>query len=144
VANYQDIEISEIDFISEPDRYKLDDFQVYQNAREFRKRVYVIVNQLPEKEKYQLTSQMRDAIISITNNIAEAHGRWHYKESIQFCRIARGSTEEVIDDLHICIDEHYYDVDECTHLKESGYELVKKINGYIAYLNKQRNQYKKP
>jgi len=143
VANYQDIEISEIDFISEPDRYKLDDFQVYQNAREFRKRVYVNVNQLPEKEKYQLTSQMRDAIISITNNIAEAHGRWHYKESIQFCRIARGSTEEVIDDLNICIDEHYYDVDECTHLKKSGYELVKKINGYIAYLNKQRNQYKK-
>lgn len=33
---------------------------------------------------------MRDAIISVTNNIAEAHGRWYYKESIQFCRIARG------------------------------------------------------
>lgn len=56
----------------------------------FRKRVYHIINQLPEGEKYNLTSQMRDAIISVTNNIAEAHGRWHYKESIQFCRIARG------------------------------------------------------
>lgn len=142
MADYQDIEISEIDFISEPDRYMLDDFQVYQNAREFRKKVYVIVNQLPEKEKYQLTSQMRDAVISITNNIAEAHGRWHYKESIQFCRIARGSTEEIIDDLNICIDENYYNTDQCKHLKESGYELVRKINGYISYLNKQRNQLK--
>ena len=143
MADYQDIEISKIDIISEPDRYRLDDFEVYQHAREFRKRVYIIINQLPEKEKYQLTSQMRDAIISVTNNVAEAHGRWHFKESIQFCRIARGSTEEIIDDLNICIDEHYFDVDKCTHLKESGYELVKKINGYIAYLNKQRNQYNK-
>ncbi|MCH8011164.1 MAG: four helix bundle protein [Candidatus Marinimicrobia bacterium] len=101
-----------------------------------------MINQLPEGEKYNLTCQMRDAIISITNNIAEAHGRWHYKESIQFCRIARGSTEEIIDDLNICIDENYYDIEQCTHLKETGYELVKKINGYIAYLNLQRNQYK--
>lgn len=85
---------------------------------------------------------MQDAIISVTNNIAEAHGRWHYKESIQFCRIARGSTEEIIDDLNICIDENYYDIKQCTHLNETGYELVKKINSYIAYLNKQRNQYK--
>lgn len=143
MADYQDIEISKIDIISEPDRYRLDDFEVYQHAREFRKEVYIIINQLPDKEKYILISQMRDAIISVTNNIAEAHGHWHYKESIQFCRIARGSTEEIIDDLNICIDEHYYDVIECTHLKESGYELVKKINGYIAYLNKQRNRFKK-
>lgn len=142
MADYQDIKIDEIDFISEPDRFRLDDFEVYKHAREFRKRVYHIIKQLPEEEKYNLTSQIRDAIISVTNNIAEAHGRWHYKESIQFCRVDRGSTEEIIDDLNICIDEKYYDVEQCTHLKETGYELVKKINGYIAYLNKQRNQYK--
>lgn len=143
MADYKDIEVAEIDFISEPDRYRLDDFEVYKHSRVFRKRVYRIINQLPEEEKYNLTSQMRDAIISVTNNIAEAHGRWHYKESIQFCRIARGSTEEIIDDINICIDENYYDIEQCKHLKEDGYELVKKINGYIAYLNKQKIQHGK-
>ncbi len=140
MADYQDIEVAEIDFISEPDRFRLEDFEVYQLAREFRKRVYPIIKQLPEEEKYSLTNQMRDAIISVSNNIAEAHGRWHYKESIQFCRIARGSAEEIIDDLNICIDEDYYDKKHCERLKETGYELVKKINGYIAYLNKQNSQ----
>ncbi len=140
MIDYQDAEVTNIGFISEPDRFKLDDFEVYILAREFRKSVYIIINQLPEEEKYQLTSQMRDAIISVTNNIAEAHGRWHYKESIQFCRIARGSTEEILDDLNICIDEKYYDIKQCSHIKEIGYELVKKINGYIAYLNKQKSQ----
>lgn len=91
---------------------------------------------MPEKEKYTLTSQMRDAVISVTNNMAEAQGRWHYKETIRFCRSARGSTEEIIDDLNIGIDENYYDNGQCRHLKETGYELVKKINGYIAYSSK--------
>lgn len=141
MTEYKIPKINEKEYISEPDRYRLDDFEVYLLARKFRKKVYVIINQLPSDEKYNLTSQMRDAIISVTNNIAEAHGRWHFKESIQFCRIARGSTEEIIDDLNICIDQNYYDIEKCLKYKDAGYELVKKINSYIAYLNKQRNQH---
>lgn len=137
---YKSIKVTKTGFISEPDRFRLDDFEVYKLARVFRKKVYPVINQLPEKEKYQLTSQMRDAIISVTNNIAEAHGRWHYIESIQFCRIARGSTEEILDDLNICIDERYYEIKQWSQIKEIGYELVKKINGYIAYLNNQKSQ----
>jgi len=143
MTEYKEIESSDFGSIKDSDRFKLDDFEVYQLARRFRKNVYVIINQLPKNEQYNLTSQMRDAIISVTNNIAEAHGRWHYKESMQFCRIARGSTEEIIDDLNICIDQNYFDEKKCQKLKDHGYELVKKINGYIAYLNKQRAQYTK-
>ena len=123
--------------ISESDRFRLDDFELYNLAREFRQKVYVIINQLPPKERYVLESQMRDAIVSVTNNIAEAHGRWHFKESIQFCRIARGSTGEIIDDLNICIDENYYDVNECETIKQNGFEVIRKTNGYIVYLNNQ-------
>ncbi|MFQ6677040.1 MAG: four helix bundle protein [Fidelibacterota bacterium] len=79
---FKDIEVTKTGFISEPDRFRLDDFEVYKLAHRFRKKLSPMINQLPEKEKYKLTSQMRDAIISVTNNIAEAHGRWHYKESM--------------------------------------------------------------
>jgi four helix bundle protein len=116
--------------------YKLDDFELYQKAREFRKKVYKVIRKLPPEEKYALELQMRKAAISITNNIAEGHGRWHYQENIQFCRISRGSVEEIIDDFNICIDENYCPGVDFNRLKEEAHDLIKRINGYIAYLNK--------
>jgi len=72
--------------------------------------------------------------VSLTNNIAEGHGRYHYQENIQFLRQSRGSLEELIDDLNVCIDENYADKDNIEGLKQEGYNLLKKINGYIKYL----------
>jgi four helix bundle protein len=81
---------------------------------------------------------MRRAAISITNNIAEGHGRWYYQENMRFCRIARGLVEELIDDLNVCLDEHYCDPDQVEMLKESSRDLIFKINGYLAYLRKSK------
>jgi four helix bundle protein len=117
-------------------RFRLDDFELYRVAREFRKRVYRLIRQLPPEEKYALAPQMRRAALSITNNIAEGHGRWHYQENIQYCRVARGSTDEVIDDLNVCIDEAYGDQTLVTDLKTEAYGLIRRINGYVAYLRK--------
>src|ERR1700722_10740072 len=91
----------------EDGRFRLDDFELYKTAREFRKRAYCLLKQLPPEEKYALANQMRRAAVSVTNNIAEGHGRWHYKENIHYCLISRGSVEELIDDFNTCIDESY-------------------------------------
>ncbi|MBI4722722.1 MAG: four helix bundle protein [Candidatus Stahlbacteria bacterium] len=115
-----------------------EDLEVYKIAREFRKKIYEIISKLPIEEKYNLGSQMRKAVVSITNNIAEGHGRYHYQENIQFCRQARGSLEEIIDDLNLCIDQKYFDEQYLNALKEEGYQLLKKLNGYIKYLIKQK------
>ena len=76
---------------------------------------------------------MRKAAVSLANNIAEGHGRFHYQENIQFLRQSRGS-EELIDDINVCIDEKYADEAKLNSLKEDAYGLLKKINGYIKYL----------
>ncbi len=120
----------------EEGRFKLDDFELYKVAREFRKRVYLVVKQLPPEEKYALASQMRRAAVSVTNNIAEGHGRWHYQENIQFCRISRGSIDELIDDFNTCADERYGDQSLIGQLKVEAYDLIRRINSYIAYLRK--------
>jgi four helix bundle protein len=117
-------------------KYSLDEFELYKLAWEYRKKIYRVIKKLPKEEKFCLDPQMRQAAISITNNIAEGHGRWHFQENIQFCRISRGSVAEIIDDLNICIDENYGDKKENEALKEEGYYLIKKINGYISYLKK--------
>src|SRR5262245_1230031 len=120
----------------EESRFKLDDFELYRVAREFRKRSYRLLKQLPPEEKYALAGQMRRAAVSVTNNIAEGHGRWHYQENIQYCRVSRGSVEELIDDFNTCQDEGYGDQAFVAALKLEAYDLIRRINGYIAYLRK--------
>ncbi len=115
-------------------RFRLDDFELYKIAREFRKQVYGLIRQLPTEERFALANQMRRAAVSVSNNIAEGHGRWHYQENIQFCRTSRGSIDELIDDFNVCQDETYGDQIVVGQLKVEAYELIRRINGYIAYL----------
>jgi four helix bundle protein len=124
----------------EEGRFRLDDFELYRVAREFRKLVYTLIKQLPAVERYALGTQMRRAAISVTNNIAEGHGRWHYQENLHFCRIARGSVDELLDDFNVCIDEQYGDQLLAQRLKAEAYSLIGRINGYMAYLRRSKQE----
>jgi len=116
-----------------------EDLELYRKARLFRNSIYSLIKKLPDEEKYNLGSQMRRAATSLTNNIAEGHGRYHFQESIQFCRTARGSLAELIDDLNICSDQEYFSEDEMNQLKLMAHEINKILNGYIAYLKKRKD-----
>src|SRR5436305_11595360 len=111
-----------------------EDLEVYQVAREFRKTMYRVAKELPDIEKFGLAGQIRRAALSLTNNIAEGHGRYHYLDQIKFILQSRGSLEELIDDLNACEDEQYLPVDDIGSLKQSGWRLRQLIDGYIRYL----------
>jgi len=100
-----------------------EDLEVYQVAREFRKTMYRVAKRLPDIEKFGLASQMRRAALSLTNNIAEGHGRFHFLDQIKFTLQSRGSLEELIDDLNVCEDEQYLLVEEIVSLKDEGWRL---------------------
>src|SRR6267378_1836127 len=120
---------------NEAKRYQtFEDLEVYQVAREFRKTMYRVARLLPEEEKFALASQIRRAAVSLTNNIAEGHGRFHFLEQIKFMLQARGSLEELLDDLNVCEDELYLALTEIAKLKEEGWRVHKLINGYIRFL----------
>lgn len=107
-------------------------------GREFRKAIYQITKTFPKTEQYALTSNIRRASISITSNIAEGHGRYYYQENIQFCRISRGSLNEVLDNLYTALDEKYINQTEFDKLYAQGREAEKVLNGYIGYLERQK------
>ncbi len=119
-----------------------EDLYVYQRAREFSRKIGELVEKLPEKERNKLKDQMTRARRSITNNIAEGYGRFHYQENIQYCRQSRGSICEIIDDVIECREETYIDDVECGSLKEDAYSLMKILNKYIAYLRTAKTQSK--
>jgi len=111
-----------------------EDLEVYQAAREFRKAMYRVARRLPEIEKFGLAAQIRDAAVSLTNNIAEGRGRFHFLDQIKFMLNSRGSLEELLDDLNICLDENYLPADEVETLKSDGWRVHKLINGYIRFV----------
>jgi four helix bundle protein len=115
-----------------------EDLEVYQAAREFRKLMYQANRQLPAFEKFELGSQIRRAAVSLTNNIAEGHGRFHYLEQIKFCLNARGSLEELLDDLNVCEDESYLPLPEIQSLRQHGWRVHQVLNGYIRWLRQQK------
>jgi len=118
--------------------YSFENLEIYKAARQYRVKIYKLTHQLPEYEKFNLVSQMRKAALSLTNNVAEGHGRYHWQENIQFVRQSRGSLEELLDDLNTCLDEKYAEETLLEGLKKEGYELLKKINGYIKYLKERK------
>ncbi|NCO90386.1 MAG: hypothetical protein COY42_22850 [Armatimonadetes bacterium CG_4_10_14_0_8_um_filter_66_14] len=52
--------------------------------------------------------------------------------------MARGSVEETLDGINVCIDESYGDQAHNEALKTEGYDLIRRINSYIAYLRKEK------
>jgi len=128
-----------VDYGSNASPFGFEDLEVYKAARAFRRRIYKLVKMLPSDERFALAQQIRRAAVSITSNIAEGHGRHHWQENTQFCRHARGSLLEVIDQINVCIDEQYAQVEHLEDLKrDDGVRLLKLLNGYIAYLQKQK------
>jgi len=118
-----------------PEKFQtFEDLEVYKAAREFRKAMYVVTRRLPDFEKYDLASQIRRASVSLTNNMAEGHGRYHYPDQIRFCLHSRGSLEELVDDLNVCLDENYLSIDEGTKLKAQASAVLALTNGYLRYL----------
>src|SRR2546423_5122492 len=118
-----------------PEKFQtFEDLEVYKAAREFRKAMYVVTRRLPDFEKYDLASQIRRASVSLTNNMAEGHGRYHYPDQIRFFLHSRGSLEELVDDLNVCLDENYLSDDETKKLKAQASTVLALINGYLRYL----------
>src|SRR5262245_1841229 len=100
--------------------------------------MYAMARRLPDFEKFDLARQIRRAAVSLTNNISEGHGRYHYLEQIKFCLQARGSLEELIDDLNVCDDEHYLPSTEVSVIKQQGWRVYQLLNGYIRYLRNRK------
>ena len=86
-----------------------EDLDVYRLAREFRKAVYGLTRSLPADERLVLVRQMRRAAISVTNNIAEGHGRSSRRDYAGFVAVAKGSLLEAETQLLIAVRLKYID-----------------------------------
>jgi four helix bundle protein len=116
--------------------FGFEDLNVYKAAQQFRRRMYQVAKLLPGDERFALAQQMRRAAISLTNNLAEGYGRYTWQDRTHFCRQARGSLMELVDDIDICREEGYIAEAEAKLGREQAAQVLQLMNGYIGYLQK--------
>ena len=116
-----------------------EELEAWKEGRIFRKIISELIKTFPKHEQFDLSQQLRRASRSITANIAEGYGRFHYQENIQFSRQSRGSLEECKDHLYTAFDEGYIDQQKMDTLFEQHRKCISLLNGYIAWLKKQKD-----
>ncbi|MCE9581096.1 MAG: four helix bundle protein [Planctomycetes bacterium] len=72
-----------------------EDLVAWQKAIDLCEPVYRLAYELPRDERFELSSQMRRAVVSVAANIAEGAARHGSGEFAQFLGIAQGSLAEV-------------------------------------------------
>lgn len=109
---------------------------VYQKSKELVKRVYALLKQFPDDERFALCGQMRRAAISVPSNIVEGMARLSNKDQSHFLNIAYGSLMELYAQLDIAHDLGYISEDDFTKIEASIDEIDKMIVS-LSYIRKQ-------
>ncbi len=117
-----------------------EDLECWKACVEVRIYISVLIKNFPAFEKFDLISNMRRASRSITRNIAEGYGRYHFQENIQFCRQSRGSLFELTDDLITAKDDGYISNEEFNEARSKVEIALRLLNGYINYLDRAKRQ----
>ena len=113
-----------------------EDLECWKKARRLRIKISELAKTFPNDEKFGLTSQIVRAIRSVSHNIAEGYGRFHFRENAQFCRTSRGSLYEVLDQVIVTNEEGYITENVLKEIRKDILENIKILNGYINYLVK--------
>lgn len=92
--------------------------ECYKVGVELRKEISILVKLFPIEEKYRLADQMIRCSRSVTNNIAEGYGRFHYLDNAKFCRNSRGSLMELLDHLLIAYESEYITLEQLTAYRQ--------------------------
>lgn len=110
------------------------DMPVWIDAMEMAESVYRLSEILPQKEDYGLTSQLRRSALSVSGNIAEAFGRFHISDKINFYYFSRGSLAETMSHLEYGTRVGYFKPENVKPLHSKLEALHKSINKLIKSL----------
>ena len=107
---------------------------VWQKGRALACEVYRVVKKLPATERFELGSQLRTAVASITGNIAEGKGRKTKGEFAQCLSIARGSTREVDSHLDLAVGLGFLTEEDVEHALGLADEISRMLTAMMRKL----------
>lgn len=116
-----------------------EDLEVWQLAVDLAIKIYKLTAAFPKNERYGVIDQLRRAVISISANIAEGFGRFHFKDSIRFLYTARGSLLEVHSHLLVANKLNLipkYKLTDYNQILKDIKNLEVKLNNFISVLSR--------
>lgn len=110
---------------------RFEDILVWQKAGSLTIDIYEIFK---NNKDFSFKDQIKRAVISIMNNVAEGFERLTNKEFIRFLYIAKGSCGEVRSMLYVAYKLNYIDQKQFEDLKNRAIEISKMLSGLIKTL----------
>ncbi|MEA3307749.1 MAG: four helix bundle protein [Elusimicrobiota bacterium] len=104
---------------------------VWQKAMDVATETFKLTENLPKKEDYGFTSQIRRSTLSISANIAEAYGRHHNRDKINFYYFSRGSVTETQSHLEYGRKVGYLKNESTIDLEKTLMEIYQSLNKLI-------------
>jgi four helix bundle protein len=111
-----------------------EDMPVWQKAMELAVKIFNLTENLPRKEDYSLTSQIRKSSLSVSGNIAEGFGRKHTKDKLNFYYHSRGSLAETKSHSIYGRRVGYFDKKDFEDVSNFIDEIWKELNSLINSL----------
>jgi four helix bundle protein len=86
----------------------------------------------PADERYELTSQLRRAALSVPTNIVEGIARSHRRETLHFLQIAWGSLQEVSYVVHVARRLGYISEEAAANVASEIQLVARPLSGLMA------------
>src|SRR6266852_702155 len=88
-------------------QFRFQELEIWQRAAEFSSLLFQLADKLDERRLFRFAEQLRAAVLSITNNIAEGSGSVSRIDFSNFLNTARRSTFEVANILFLLSKNGY-------------------------------------
>lgn len=110
------------------------DLILWQKSHQIVLVTYKLTGKFPSVEKFGLTDQVKRSAVSISSNIAEGFGRSTNKDKLHFLIMARGSSNELLNQLTIAKDLEFIKSEDLDFLEDKIKEVQKIISGLVKKL----------
>jgi len=122
------------------ERQDIKNLEIYSMSMDIGEDVWDIVIQWDHFAKNAFGYQLVKSIDSIAANLSEGYGRFSYKENKRFCYISRGSLYESRTWISKASRRKLIEKVKADELMKQLDLLLKKLNAYINYIEKQINR----
>ena len=112
-----------------------EEFEVHKKGVILTKQVFQFINKSSIEKEFAFKDQLKRAVISITNNIAEGSEYNNNKQFIRYLKIAKGSCAEVRNMLVLAKELEFCCENEIIDSYQLSIEISQNISNFIKYLN---------